>query len=1226
MINIIFCKIFFMKHFYFIISFCVFYTFSIAQTTETFTTSGTFTVPAGVTEITVEAWGGGGRGGSRTSGNNQSYGGGGGGAYSSETTTVTSGQTITVVVGAGSNSISSGGVSSASLGGAIFVSAVGGSSVPDNSTNGASGGLASAGVGTVRFSGGNGANANGSNGGGGGSSAGISANGNNATNFNGATAPTGGGNGGNGTVGAGNGSTGISPGGGGGGARREGGTGGVGGSGANGLVRITYTATPTNPKTDVIEFVANYRERPELPSLYTNGSDVYSLNMGTDNDLRLDAIKIDDKNGGTFNVAIDKLADRIDIKRVDNDFTTGNRHILFFEQASSYAGSTKDFKGNYFATMEEALLCSCVNRGADNMFANSNVTNTNNIERIDYIFENGIVVPDNPNELGFPILERGGNDAFKFAPITALDANLEPSAYKAVYSYAASDWESTGFSITTSVLSGFTEAPDNEDLLETATTGSQSIAVIFVSLADLGFLPGEIIYGYSLGGADATTDPAAFVNFTNATNFPTDTAGGSGTGGLDLLSGGALSRKAFIHVPGEWYDNENPNTITTDCNDRIVISGGTASITSDKIIGSLSANDGSLTFPNNSTLDVCGDLEVIFNFDISGGNIRFSGTTPQNIIGRGEVSFDNIELTNSTGLNIDAPTSINNNLKITNGTLTANNTVTFRCGFDVQGGLNIKSRTAQIDEVLGSVVGNNNFVTEQCYPGRRAFRLVSPSTTTTTSSVSSIRENWQEDASSWDDNPNPGYGTHITGLGVQNVVPTDDGLNGFDWQPSGNPSLFVLSNTHTGTWVPINNTDLNTLSAGVPYRIMIRGSRAVDLESNQSATTNTILRERGNLAVGDVDFTFSGLAEDTPILIGNPYQANVNLQSLLANSTGVKTNEVAIWYPRLGGADNTNNTSDPNQIGGRGGYVVFNPQDVPGSTVSAPTGIDGASQVTNLLQPMQSVYLLADGSASTEIRFTEAQKFVNGDQTQGFSTNDNFKLSLLLFDAVSFDQGDTMKDGLVINFTENGQNELNGNDLNKFTNTDENLARLHVSSSTLISVEDRYLPQDNEELPLFINRYRTEEYVFVAVLENLPNQTLAYLKDAHTGEMHQLSEGENSISFSVDAIIPSSLANNRFSIVFELETLGAINFEVAGISVYPNPVEEVLNISFNQTVNADADVQIIDLLGKVAYSKSHEVDALGKLQINALKLAQGAYVLKVERADGKLYTHKILKK
>ena len=47
-----------------------------AQTvTQTYNSSSTFTVPTGVTQINVEAWGGGGKGGSRVSSNGSAGGG-----------------------------------------------------------------------------------------------------------------------------------------------------------------------------------------------------------------------------------------------------------------------------------------------------------------------------------------------------------------------------------------------------------------------------------------------------------------------------------------------------------------------------------------------------------------------------------------------------------------------------------------------------------------------------------------------------------------------------------------------------------------------------------------------------------------------------------------------------------------------------------------------------------------------------------------------------------------------------------------------------------------------------------------------------------------------------------------------------------------------------------------------------------------------------------------------
>ncbi len=82
---------------------------------ETFESNGTFTVPAGVTSITVEVWGGGGAGG--PGGASQNYtgywtytagGGGGSGGYAKSMFTVTPGATYSIVVGAGGSGTQTG--------------------------------------------------------------------------------------------------------------------------------------------------------------------------------------------------------------------------------------------------------------------------------------------------------------------------------------------------------------------------------------------------------------------------------------------------------------------------------------------------------------------------------------------------------------------------------------------------------------------------------------------------------------------------------------------------------------------------------------------------------------------------------------------------------------------------------------------------------------------------------------------------------------------------------------------------------------------------------------------------------------------------------------------------------------------------------------------------------------------------------------------------------------
>ncbi len=194
----------------------------IGQTTQTFTSSGAFSVPDRVIEITVQCWGAGGAGGGSST---SSYGGsgGGGGAYSTGTISVVPNQSISYTVG------------------------LGGSGSTGNGTAGGSSSFS-----TLTANGGGGGGGGGDSGtrGAGGTASGGSTN---TTGGNGVTGGTSGGKGGDGANGGtgGNGSTdndgvaGNFPGGGGGGGEASGiwlwTTSKSGGAGANGQIKITYS-------------------------------------------------------------------------------------------------------------------------------------------------------------------------------------------------------------------------------------------------------------------------------------------------------------------------------------------------------------------------------------------------------------------------------------------------------------------------------------------------------------------------------------------------------------------------------------------------------------------------------------------------------------------------------------------------------------------------------------------------------------------------------------------------------------------------------------------------------------------------------------------------------------------------------------------------------------------------------------------------------------------------
>lgn len=225
--------------------------------TATFSTSGTWTCPAGVTSVNIQSWGGGGAGGGVNANNSAGAGGGGGAFNSANAVAVTAGTMYNVTVG---------------LGGAGTVAAVGtagGNSFFNINTataNGGGGGSLNSGAGGAGGSGGGGMVSGGSGAvggssvapgsGGGGGSAGTGAGGT-SPGFFGGVAGAGGG-----AIGAAGwnaypsasvrGNPGIIPGSGGGGGRK--GNGGdptaAGGAGARGQLTITWACPSYNLLTD----------------------------------------------------------------------------------------------------------------------------------------------------------------------------------------------------------------------------------------------------------------------------------------------------------------------------------------------------------------------------------------------------------------------------------------------------------------------------------------------------------------------------------------------------------------------------------------------------------------------------------------------------------------------------------------------------------------------------------------------------------------------------------------------------------------------------------------------------------------------------------------------------------------------------------------------------------------------------------------------------------------
>lgn len=558
-------------------------------------------------------------------------------------------------------------------------------------------------------------------------------------------------------------------------------------------------------------------------------------------------------------------------------------------------------------------------------------------------------------------------------------------------------------------------------------------------------------------------------------------------------------------------------------------------------------------------------------------NNEWTPTDPAGV----STSMDNIQVLNGTAI---FSTDISaNNIDIESGaSLYVEKVLTLAGNLTIDGDLIFVS-TAIGNGELAALPSNSritgNATVQRYMSDRRSYRMVTSAVTTATS----IHANWQEDASSNTDNPAPGFGIHITGS-------TADQHNGFDGTATGAPSMYYLPDG-TQAFAAIENTEKKTLVAGEAYLMFVRGNRNIDLTDN-NAHSATILRAKGLLYFGPHATSYTAEAEDF-VMFGNPYQSAVDMASVLENSTDVNTNQFYLYDPTL--AD-------------FGCYITVE--------LSDPTP-------NRYLQPGQAAQVEATGS-NVQINFTESDKapgnFTVTHRSTGFGTD---KLAVQLFTTENFNIEGPVHDSFIIRFDESHSNDVTFSDAVKPMNFYENLGI--NNNGTYLSIERRAMPEEGEVYPLYSSGYQHADYTLKLTLDGL-DASFLYLDDYFMGSSTLLESGDTTYNFTVDKTNPLSIATDRFAIRTEARLDVDDHHMLAGIRLYPNPLDD--NTFYINAPNLNGEtvfISINDMLGREVFN-TEQIFSGTTLKVELSQgLSSGVYIVNLS-SKGAERSLRIIKK
>ncbi|MFZ4058475.1 MAG: hypothetical protein ACOYKE_10060, partial [Ferruginibacter sp.] len=442
------------------------------------------------------------------------------------------------------------------------------------------------------------------------------------------------------------------------------------------------------------------------------------------------------------------------------------------------------------------------------------------------------------------------------------------------------------------------------------------------------------------------------------------------------------------------------------------------------------------------------------------------------------------------------------------------------------------TRTASVSEIQGTLNGATNVTVERYIPknSSRAWRLLS---VPTKSSGQSFKAAWQEGATAVGQNPVPNYGTIFTS-GSTNWSGT-----GYDAQtPFG--SLLSYDDLNPG-WTEVSNTN-NTLETTKGYFVYIRGDRTQTPSTSVSSITATTLRTTGALYTNDQPIIT--VPAGTFSLVGNVYPSAIDFTKI--NATSQIENTFWVWDPKL-------------SLGGSlGAYQTFTGNVPFNFTPLYPGGSYGGS-ATTVIESGQAFFIKAQSGTEGTVQLKETSKTSSANgvfrplsgvipvlKTTLYGVNTNNSTYLADINYASFDAGYS--------------NDVDGDDVSKLSNGNENIAIIRNNSYLIVEARQPF-GAIGDTLFFYMWNMKQQQYRFDFAPQDMPVGATAVLVDRFTNTSTPISlMSPTSVTFTVNATA-ASYAAGRFIIVLKSSVVLPVTFT----SINANKVNNGVQVSWNVT-------------------------------------------------------------